>query len=125
MMTDKVLETFAAGILSSRTAVVTGGSGGLGRVVCLVLAQTGANVIVGYHRDAQAAHEVCEETRPFGAHAVSLPVDVAQSESVDRFMEQADDAMGPVDILVNCAGTWPEANILGNCRTRSGTGHWP
>ena len=106
-MADKVLETFAAGMLSSRTAVVTGGSGGLGRAVCLALARAGANVVVGYHSDAQAAHEVCEGTRAFGVHAVPIQVDVAQAESVYRFMEQASDALGPVDILVNCAGTWP------------------
>src|SRR4051795_7191901 len=104
-MADNVLATFAAGMLSSHTAVVTGGSGGLGRAVCLALAQAGANVVVGYHSDVQAAHEVCECTRPFGIHAVPLQVDVAQSESVYRFMEQAYETMGPVDILVNSAGT--------------------
>ena len=55
-MADNVLETFAAGMLSSHSAVVTGGSRGLGRAVCLALAQAGANVVVGYHSDAQAAH---------------------------------------------------------------------
>src|SRR4051794_30245383 len=110
-MADKVLDTFAAGMLSSHTAVVTGGSRGLGRAVCLALAQAGANVVVGYHRDVQAADEVCECTRPLGVHAVPLQVDVAQSESVYRFMEQASDALGLVDILVNCAGSWPEANL--------------
>src|SRR5437763_13859259 len=89
LMADNVLETFAVGMLSSRTAVVTGGSRGLGRAVCLALAQAGANVVVGYHSDAQAAYEVCEGTKPFGVHALPLQVDVAQAESVSRFLEQA------------------------------------
>jgi 3-oxoacyl-[acyl-carrier protein] reductase len=109
-MADKFLETFAAGILSHHTAVVTGGSRGLGRAVCLAFAQAGANVVVGYHRDVPAAHEVCECTRPFGVQAVPLAVDVGQADSVYHFMEQAE-TLGPVDILVNAAGTWPEANI--------------
>ncbi len=109
-MADNVLETFAAGMLSSHSAVVTGGSRGLGRAVCLALAQAGANVVVGYHSDAQAAREVCAGTKSFGVQAVPLQVDVAQADSVYRFMDQAE-TLGPVEILVNCAGTWPEASI--------------
>lgn len=111
IMTDNVLATFAAGILSSQSAVVTGGSGGVGRAVCLALARAGANLVVGYHSDAGAAHAVCEEATALGVRAVPIQVNVAQADEVYRFMEQANGALGPVDILVNSAGTWPEAKI--------------
>ncbi len=110
-MVDSVLATFTAGILSGQSAVVTGGSGGVGRAVCLALAHAGANLVVGYHRDAPAAQGICEQAAVFGVRAVPIQVDVAQADEVYAFLQQANGAIGPVDILVNCAGTWPEAKI--------------
>jgi 3-oxoacyl-[acyl-carrier protein] reductase len=98
-------------MLVNQTAVVTGGSRGVGRAVCLALASAGANLVVGYHTDAPAARNVCDEAIRSQVQAVAMQVDVGRSEDVYRFMKEANAALGPVDILVNCAGTWPEARI--------------
>lgn len=106
-----VLGTFAPRMLAEQNAVVTGGSRGIGRAVCLALAGAGANVAVGFERDARAAEAVGETAAALGVHAVAIQVDVAQPESVYRFFEQAEAALGLPEVVVNCAGTWPEARI--------------
>lgn len=106
-----VLETFTPGMLSGQNAVVTGGSGGIGRAICLALAHAGANLAVGYHGDTTAAQIVCDEAAGFHVRAVPFQVDVARARAAYRFMDEAKAVLGPLDILVNCAGTWPGAKI--------------
>src|SRR5262249_26360884 len=84
---------------------------GVGAAVCLALAQTGSNVAVGYHSNARAAHDLCEKIAYFGSCAVPIPVNVARADEVYRFMQEVDETLGPIDILVNCAGTWHQATF--------------
>jgi len=90
-----------------RVAVVTGGSRGIGRSVCVALARTGVAVaVVG--RDAERARETAafldrEAPRSEGMH-MAIPADVAQPEACARVAALAHDTLGPVDILVNAAG---------------------
>jgi 3-oxoacyl-[acyl-carrier protein] reductase len=105
------LSTFASDMLKGRMAVVTGGSRGIGSETCLALARSGANVVVGFGQSNEAAASVCREAVACGVHAVALAVDVRRAEDVDRFMAEAEAAAGPVDLLVNCAGTWPAALV--------------
>jgi 3-oxoacyl-[acyl-carrier protein] reductase len=107
------LDTFSSGMLRGQGAVVTGGSRGIGRATCLALAEAGAQVVVGYHRDRRAAEGVCEEAARTGAGGTLVPmqVDVSQPKQVYRFMEQATAAISSLHILVNCAGTWPQAQL--------------
>jgi NAD(P)-dependent dehydrogenase (short-subunit alcohol dehydrogenase family) len=89
--------------LDGRTALVTGGGRGLGRAIALALAEAGASVAVG----ARSTHEVdavAGEIREHGRSALSVPLDVAQAESIDNAVRRIDDELGPVDILVNNAG---------------------
>jgi 3-oxoacyl-[acyl-carrier protein] reductase len=81
--------------LEGRTALVTGGSRGIGRAIATGLAQAGATVVVGYRSGADEAEEVAGE---IGGRAVQA--DVSDPEEAKRLVEEA----GDVDVLVNNAG---------------------
>ena len=85
-------------------AIVTGGSGGIGSAASTLLAAKGWDVVVGYHRDADAAASVAAACRSVGARAIAAPVDVSSEEAVVRFFSDVDDAFGPPAVLVNSAG---------------------
>lgn len=88
--------------LMNQVALVTGGSRGIGRAVCLALAAEGAHLIVHYHRNRAAAEAVRELVRPT---PVSLAqADLGSTDSISRMAESLGDA--GMDILVNNAGVW-------------------
>ncbi|HHW91697.1 MAG TPA: glucose 1-dehydrogenase [Firmicutes bacterium] len=95
--------------LKDKVALVTGGSRGLGRAICLGLAAEGAKVIVHFGRNRQAAAEVVEKIQGLGTGAVSLQADLTDREAVRTVMPRAIEAFGLLDILVNNAGIWPTA----------------
>lgn len=90
--------------LSSKIAVVTGGSRGIGRAICLELAACGATVAVNYHQSAAAAAEVVSEIEKNGAAAQAVQADVRDSEQVGAMFKGIIAAHGTIDILVNNAG---------------------
>ena len=81
--------------LEGRTALVTGGSRGIGRAIAAELANAGADVVIGYRSGAEEAEEVAGEV---GCRAVQA--DVSEPEEAKRLVEEA----GDLDILVNNAG---------------------
>ena len=94
--------------LEGEVAVVTGGSGGIGRAICRKLASLGATVILG-GRDPIKGEEVAEELRTSARGGSSAShefhkVDITQREEVDRFIAAIIDRHGKIDILVNNAG---------------------
>jgi NAD(P)-dependent dehydrogenase (short-subunit alcohol dehydrogenase family) len=89
--------------IEGQTAVVTGGSGVLGRTMCLALAQAGARVVV-LGRRAELANKVAEEIRAAGGQALGISCDVTQRSDLERALAQVTDTFGPIDILVNGAG---------------------
>ena len=89
---------------SGKTAVVTGGSRGLGRAVCLELAAGGANVVLCYAGNEAAANETVAVCEALGARAVAVRCDVADSAQVKTLMDTALQTFGRIDILVNNAG---------------------
>ncbi|MGI6144109.1 MAG: SDR family NAD(P)-dependent oxidoreductase [bacterium] len=95
--------------LKDKVALVTGGSRGLGRAICLGLAAEGVKVIVHFGRNRQAAAEVVEKIQGLGTGAVSLQADLTDREAVRTVMPRAIEAFGLLDILVNNAGIWPTA----------------
>lgn len=92
--------------MSERTALVTGGARGIGRAVALRLAREGHAVAVADLLAEQGA-EVVEEAQAAGGRAISLALDVTDTGSVAAGVERVASALGPIDVLVNCAG-WDE-----------------
>ena len=89
---------------AGKTAVVTGGSRGLGRAVCLELAKGGANVVFCYAGNEAAAKETTAACEALGAKALAIQCDVAKANEVKALMDAAVKEFGRIDILVNNAG---------------------
>lgn len=89
---------------SEKTAVVTGGSRGLGRAICLELARGGANVVLCYAGNEAAANETAAACESLGAKAVTIRCDVSKEDEVKALMDAALKTFGRIDILVNNAG---------------------
>ncbi len=89
--------------LSNKTAVVIGGTSGLGRAIALGLARSGANVIAAGRRE-QLVEEVCAEIEKAGRKTLQKTVDVSSRESIDALREAVIEKFEDVDILVNAAG---------------------
>jgi 3-oxoacyl-[acyl-carrier protein] reductase len=98
--------------LTDKTALVTGGSRGLGRAICLALAAEGARVVVNYRQNAEKAAAVAEEIRrTFGTPAVAIGGDVGREADVLAMFRRIDEEFGPADILVNNAAHCPRGPI--------------
>jgi 3-oxoacyl-[acyl-carrier protein] reductase len=93
-----------SGVLDGRTALVTGGSRGIGRAVVERLARDGAAVTLGFRTGERAAKEVVASVMAAGGRATAVRADLAESGAAARLWDAADEFAGPVDILVNNAG---------------------
>ena len=89
---------------SGKTAIVTGGSRGIGRAVCLELAKGGANVVLCYAGREDAARETVTACEALGAKALAVQCNVADAGEVKALMDTAVKEFGRIDILVNNAG---------------------
>ena len=92
------------GPLAGKVALVTGGSRGIGRAVCLALAAEGAKVVVNYQSAAGAAESVVAAIREAGGEAIAVQADVADPTAAAALVKATTDAFGGLDILVNNAG---------------------
>ncbi len=90
--------------LEGKTAVVTGGSRGIGRAITITLAKLGAKVVVNYTSNAKAAEETANLINESGGIAVSIAADVADAVKTKGLIKAAVERFGTLDILVNCAG---------------------
>jgi 3-oxoacyl-[acyl-carrier protein] reductase len=90
--------------LSGKSAVVTGGSRGLGRAIAIRLARQGADVAFSYRGNETAARETSTAIEALGRRALAVQADVTLPESADLLIKAALEAFGKVDILVNNAG---------------------
>jgi 3-oxoacyl-[acyl-carrier protein] reductase len=91
--------------LTGKTALVTGGSRGLGRAIAMALAGQGADVAVNYRGNAEAADEVAAQISGLGRRALTVRGDTsAGREACETIVKAAVDGLGSVDILVNNAG---------------------
>ena len=89
--------------LKGHLALVTGGSGQLGRVICRTLGDCGANVVVSYHQNAKKAHELVTELQAKGVQAMTVQADVTDESSVRAMKGKIETELGAPDILVNNA----------------------
>jgi 3-oxoacyl-[acyl-carrier protein] reductase len=90
--------------LSGRVALVTGASRGLGKAIAVALAEAGANVVVNYRAQAEAAESVAQTIRALGRKAIVVQADVSVSADVERLVSKTEAQLGHVGILVNNAG---------------------
>ena len=90
--------------LQGKCALVTGGSRGIGRAVCLELARQGARVAVNYAGNAAAAEETVKACEALGAEAFAIQADVADAAACEAMVKEVLTRFGRLDILVNNAG---------------------
>jgi 3-oxoacyl-[acyl-carrier protein] reductase len=90
--------------LTGRVALVTGGSGGIGRAIVLALASAGVSVAIGYGASDAEAQQLSGQITAAGGRAAALSADLAYPAEVARLTEDTEHAFGPVDILVSNAG---------------------
>jgi 3-oxoacyl-[acyl-carrier protein] reductase len=90
--------------LKDKIALVTGSSRGVGRAVALGFAKQGANVVVNYTSNENAANEVVKTILSMGGKAIAVKADVAQKADAENLVNSAIDTFGRLDILVNNAG---------------------
>jgi 3-oxoacyl-[acyl-carrier protein] reductase len=90
--------------LEGRTALVTGGSRGIGRAIVQTLAQAGARVAFVYQSNAQAADQLVSELAAWKLSATAHRVDVRNKEAADDIVAKVVEGWGKIDILVNNAG---------------------
>ena len=92
------------GKLVGRTAMITGGSRGIGRAIALRFAAEGANVAINYASSQVAAEEVANLVRELGGKAAIYQADVADQGACEQMCAAAIETFGQIDILVNNAG---------------------
>ena len=92
------------GSMSGKTAVVTGGSRGIGRAICLELARRGANVVFSYAGNTAAADKTLEELKALGVEARAIQGNVADPAAAKTLIDTAVKELGGIHILVNNAG---------------------
>ena len=90
--------------LKGKTALVTGSSKGLGRAILLRLAAQGANVVVNYSRDENAANQVRAAAEALSAGVITVAADVSGVDGIERLYDATIEAFGQVDIVVANAG---------------------
>lgn len=98
--------------MKGMNAIVTGGSRGIGRSICLELAKSGVNVAVNYAGSTEKAEKVAEECRDFGVDAFSIQADVADASQVQTMVKEVIEKLGSVDLLVNNAGITRDSLIM-------------
>ena len=98
--------------LTGKTALVTGGSRGIGRAIGLRLARQGADVAFTFKGNATAAGEAVAGIEAEGRRALSIQADASDPESAEGVVKQVLDAFGKVDILVNNAGVTRDDLIM-------------
>lgn len=88
----------------NKVALITGGSRGIGRAVCLELAEGGADIALCYAGNESAANETAEACRALGARVLALRCDVTDASAVKEMVAVAVKEFGHIDILINNAG---------------------
>ena len=91
--------------LDGKTAIITGGAGGLGIAMVKQYAEAGANVVVA-SRNLNNCQKIVDEVNAEGGNALAISVDITASEQVDSMIEETVKEYGALDVIVNNAGRW-------------------
>jgi 3-oxoacyl-[acyl-carrier protein] reductase len=91
-------------LLEGKSAIVTGGSQGIGTAASLMLAEEGANVCLTYRSHKEEAEEVAKQIEAMGRKALAVKCDISSFTEAEATVKAALDAFGRIDILVNNAG---------------------
>jgi 3-oxoacyl-[acyl-carrier protein] reductase len=97
--------------LTGRTALVTGGSRGVGRATALLLARAGADVAIGYRSRLDAAEETAAAIRAAGRRGLAVAADLTEPGAAEQLVEAVAQEFGRLDILVANAGVWPAESL--------------
>src|SRR3977135_4303289 len=92
---------------ATKSAIVTGASGGIGGAIAKRLAKDGFSVVVNYAGKPAAAQAVVADLKAAGGQGVAVQADVANAEDVERLFKESMDAFGRPDVVVHCAGIMP------------------
>jgi 3-oxoacyl-[acyl-carrier protein] reductase len=90
--------------LRGRTALVTGGSRGIGAAISRALAEAGAAVAINYRERADEANKLAENLRKTGVNVITVQADVSLANAVSKMVDTAKSELGTIDILINNAG---------------------
>ncbi len=91
--------------LKGKTALITGGSRGIGKAIALRLAENGADIVINFLRNRRAAEETAAEVESKGGRCLTIKANVAKSEDIERMFEQIKDEYGKIDILISNAAS--------------------
>ncbi len=98
--------------LLGKTAIVTGGTRGIGRAIALTLAAQGANIIINYTSNAQKAEEVVQQIKERGGNAIAVKGNVSKYDEVQNMIAVAEKHFSSIDILVNNAGITKDTLLM-------------
>ena len=100
--------------LEGKSALITGGSRGIGRAIAERLATDGAAVVINYARNKERAQEVVSGIVAKGGKALAVQADVSRPAEVRRLFSEAEKVMGPLDIVVANAGVFLSKPLIEN-----------
>ncbi len=96
----------------NRVALVTGGSRGIGRAICIRLAKGGADIIINYAGNEAAAQETAAACQKYGVRTLCVQADISREEEADQLFDKALENFKTIDILVNNAGITDDDLLL-------------
>jgi glucose 1-dehydrogenase len=97
--------------LEGKTALITGGSQGIGQGIAFRLAEEGADIVVDYVGKSESADATVAQIQKRGRRALAVEADISSVDQIHAMMKQAIDSLGGVDLLINNAGVEKHASI--------------
>lgn len=98
--------------LKGRVVLVTGGSRGIGRAICVKMAELGADIVINYAGNETAAEQTALVCRSYGVEAMTLQCDIADHEKCNEMIKKIVDRFGKIDILINNAGITKDKLVM-------------